>query len=93
MSRSRRPSKQAKNRTKSAPSRDFWGSVESVPDVVTPIRPSTDASALVRSLGTPPLAGHEVISEHYFRAVYDRASGLATAIAAGNGLLAGADDD
>ena len=92
MSRSRRPSKQSKNRAKAAPARDFWGSVESIPDVVTPIRPATDASALIRSLGTPPLAGHEVISEHYFRAVYDRAAGLATAIAAGNGLLATDDD-
>lgn len=90
MSRSRRPKQQTKQRTK-APARDFWGSTDSVPDVVSPIRPAADASALVRSLGTPPLAGHETISEHYFRAVYDRAAGLATAIAAGNGLLA--DDD
>jgi len=88
MSRSRRPSKQAKARGKAAPARDFWGSVDAVPDLVAPIRPATDASGLVRSLGAPPLAGHEVISEHYFRAVYDRAAGLATAIAAGNGLLA-----
>jgi len=93
MSRSRRPSKQAKTRGKTAPTRDFWGSVEAVPDVVTPVRPAADASALVRSLGPPPLAGHEVISEHYFRAVYDRAAGLATAIAAGNGLLAEPDSD
>ena len=92
MSRSRRPSKQAKARAKSQ-NRDFWGSIESVPDVVTPIRPAADPSALVRTLGQPPLASHEVIAEHYFRAVYDRAAGLATAIAAGNGLLADPSSD
>ena len=38
-------------------------------------------------------AGHEVIAEHYFRAVYDRSAGLAIALAAGNGLLADPSDD
>ncbi|MFN8052103.1 MAG: hypothetical protein U0Q22_11735 [Acidimicrobiales bacterium] len=93
MSRSRRPAKQTKNRGRAAAPRDFWGSAESVPDTVTPVRPAKDASALVRSLGAPPLAGHEVIAEHYFRAVYDRSAGLAVALAAGNGLLADANDD
>ena len=39
------------------------------------------------------LAGHEVIAEHYFRAVYDRAAMLATALAQTGGILADADDD
>ena len=95
MSRSRRPAKQTKNRgNRAAPVRDFWGSADSVPDVVTMVRPALDPSALVRSLGQPPLTSHEVIAEHYFRAVYDKGAGLAIALAAGSGLLAtGSPDD
>lgn len=89
MSRSRRPSKQSRQRNKGNANRDFWGSLESVPDVVTTVQPASDPSTLVRSLGQPPLAGHETIAEHYFRAVYDKAAGLAIALAAGSGLLAG----
>lgn len=95
MSRSRRPSKQTKGRgARPTVARDFWGDPESVPDVVTTVRPADDASTLVRSLGAPPLTGHEVIAEHYFRAVFDKASNLAVALAATSGLLDdGADDE
>ena len=51
------------------------------------MRPTPEASALVRSLGPPPLVGHDRAAEAYFAAVYDRAVGLATALAAANGLL------
>ena len=102
MSRSRRPSNQGRNSNNSnnsnnkaanrAPRRDFWG--ESLPAASESdrIRISPDPTALVRSLGTPPLAGREVISEHYFAAVYDKAAGLAYALAAADGLLDFGDD-
>jgi hypothetical protein len=51
------------------------------------LRITTDASAVVRSLGRPPLGGHEIAAEHYLRAVYDRAVNLATALAAVGDLI------
>jgi hypothetical protein len=42
---------------------------------------------VVRSLGPPPLPGHETAAEHYFGAVYERAVALAGALAAAGGLL------
>jgi len=75
------------------PTRDFWGTASADAgagadgDDVELIRPSTDAAAMVRSLGAPPLAGREVIAEHYFAAVYDKAAALAVALAATADLL------
>ena len=88
MSRSRRPQKSAKPKAaKPAAGRDFWGSQDAIADDVALIRPATDPSALIRSLGVPPLVGQEKVAEHYFRAVYDKAAGLAIALAAAGGLL------
>lgn len=69
--------------------RRFWGdpAAVSVQGPVPAVRPTPDASALVRSLGPPPLVGHDRAAEAYFAAVYERAVGLATALAAANGLL------
>ncbi len=69
-----------------APKRDFWGTVD--PDAEPPhlIRASADPTAMVNSLGAAPLPGREVIAEHYFAAVYDKASALAVALAATAGL-------
>jgi hypothetical protein len=68
--------------------RDFWGAddIEESPAAV--IRPIPDPTALVRSLGPPPLPGYETAAEHYFAAVYDKAATLAIALAAASGLLA-----
>lgn len=46
-----------------------------------------DPAAVPRSLGKPPLPGHEQIAEHYFAAVYDRAVATAGALAAVAGLI------
>jgi hypothetical protein len=59
---------------------------------VEPIRPASDPTALVRSLGQPPLHAHAVIAEHYMAAVVERAAQVATALAAAGGLLAGPGD-
>jgi len=48
----------------------------------------TDAPAAVpRSLGLPPLPGHEAVAEHYFTVVYERAVATAGALAAAGGLI------
>jgi hypothetical protein len=67
--------------------RRFWGDAAALEGPAPTVRPTPDAAALVRSLGPPPLVGHDRVAEAYFAAVYDRAVGLAAALAAANGLL------
>ena len=50
------------------------------------ITPGVDPTALVESLGPLPFPGAGV-AQHYFQAVYERAAGLAVALAAAAGLL------
>jgi hypothetical protein len=65
------------------PSRDFWGpdldpgAPEPAPEAV---HPADHPTALIRSLGTPPLPNAGV-AQHYFEAVYERAAALAIALA------------
>jgi hypothetical protein len=79
-------------RGKKPSARDFWGRDD--PDAEEPalIRPSDEPTAMIRSLGPPPLPGRETVSEHYFVAVYDKAASLAIALAAASGLLDMSDD-
>jgi hypothetical protein len=71
---------------------DLWRPVPelSLPD---PIVPVADPTALLRSLGDPPLQGQGAVAEHYLAAVVERAAGLAAALAASADLLADEDDD
>ena len=69
---------------------DLWRAVPAVPPPA-PIVPAARPSALVRSLGDPPLQGQGAVAEHYLAAVVERASGLAAALAAAGGLLGSAD--
>ena len=71
---------------------DFWRAMPE-PELPDDITPATDPTAVLRSLGTPPLPGQGGASEHYVAAVIERASGLATALAAAAGLLADDDED
>jgi hypothetical protein len=76
---------------------DLWRPVPPLPPP-PPITPASDPTALVRSLGDPPLPGSSAGAELAIAAVVDRAAGLATALAATGGLLAmddggDADDD
>jgi hypothetical protein len=61
------------------------------PDTPEPIRVSADPSALITSLGSPPLRGGSS-TEHYIAAVVERAAGLAAALAASADLLAEPDE-
>ncbi len=91
--RSTRSSPQQKRRQKGRGTKPgstgagFWGEPSKLPVSQPDIRITEDPSAAVRSLGPPPLPGHEAIAEHYFAAVYDRAVALAGALAAAGGLI------
>ena len=85
----RRPQQHQPPRNK-ARSLDLWRPVSPLPPV-EPIVPASDPTALLRSLGDPPLPGQ--VAEHYMAAVIDRAAILATALAASAGLLGEAGDD
>ncbi len=65
----------------------FWGDPSQLP-APQDVRITSDPGALPRSLGPPPLPGHEEIAEHFLAAVYDRAVTLAGALAAAGGLIA-----
>ena len=86
---SRRRSQHARTsaRTRSAPrrrvkpARDFWGIEHSKDPEPAPIRPTHDPTALIHSLGPPPLPNGSA-AHHYFDAIYERAATLAMALAA-----------
>lgn len=66
---------------------DLWRPVPSL-DEVAPIAPAPDPTALLRSLGDPPLQGQGAVAGHYLAAVVEEAARVATAIAAVSGVLA-----
>lgn len=68
-------------------SADFWGDPAKLPSSPTNVRMAAVPAAVPRSLGPPPLPGHEQIAEHYFAAIYDRAVTTAGALAAAGGLI------
>lgn len=85
-----RPTGGRKNRRRASPSEpgdDFWGERTTLPPAETDVRINDDPAAVPRSLGPPPLPGHETIAEHYFAAVYERAVATAGALAAAGGLI------
>jgi hypothetical protein len=88
--RRRRSSNRGGQRPSAAQIRDFWGDDDAEREsIVEPnrlITPGVDPTALVQSLGPLPFPGAGV-AQHYFTAVYERAAGLAVALAAAAGLL------
>lgn len=66
----------------------FWGDPAQLAELGSERATITaNPSAVVQSLGRPPLSGHQNAAEHYFVAVYDRAVNLAAALAAAGNLL------
>ena len=80
-----------KQRRQGRPINDLWAPRPAPPEPRR-IAPPRDATALVRSLGRPPLPG-QAAAEHYLAAVVNRAAGIATALAAAADVLATAQDD
>jgi hypothetical protein len=92
--RRRKPQARAARGRRPPSARDFWGvPLHDDDDEPELIRPSDDPTAMIRSLGPPPLPGRETVAEHYFAAVYDKAASLAIALAAASGLLDTSDED
>lgn len=82
-----RAPRRGRNRSKRSDPQAFWGDPEELPEPRSDVRMTDDPHAVPRSLGRPPLPGHEQIAEHYFAAVYDRAVATAGALAAAGGLI------
>lgn len=64
---------------------DFWR-IPPKAAPAPPIAPAADPTALLRSLGRPPLDQNG--ADRYLAAVAERAAGLATALAVAAGILA-----
>jgi hypothetical protein len=65
----------------------FWGDPADLPAARSDVRITDRPAAVPKSLGPPPLPGHEAVSEHYFGVVYDRAVMTGGALAAAGGLI------
>jgi hypothetical protein len=89
-SRRGNPQRRRNRGNKATPQQDpvlFWGDPSALPASQPDVRITDDPSAVPRSLGAPPLPGHEAIAEHYFRVVFERAVTTAGALAAAGGLI------
>ncbi len=65
---------------------DIWRDARPLPDV-EPVSPSNDPTALIRSLGEPPLADPEAVLLQY-ATVIERSATIAAALALSAGVLA-----
>ena len=64
---------------------DIWRDAGPLPDV-EPVRPSKDPTALMRSLGDPPVANAEAVLLQY-ATVIERSASIAAALALSAGVL------
>lgn len=71
---------------------DLWRPVPQLAEP-EPIATVGDPTAMLRSLGPPPLHGQGAAPEHYLAAVVERAAGLAVALAASSDLLTRPEED
>lgn len=85
--RRRKAPARPKPRRRPAPERDFWGSANADQNLVDVIRPADDPTAMISSLGPPPLPSGDTVAEQYFAVVYEKAAALAVALAAASDLL------
>lgn len=85
--RSRNSRSNKNNKGQSPSGAGFWGDAAKLPAPTRDVRITEEPAAVARSLGAPPLPGHENIAEHYFTVVYERAVQTAGALAAAGGLI------
>jgi len=71
--------------------RPFWGNAETAAGPEHAITPVTHPTALIDSLGVPPFPRADA-APHYFAAVYNRATGMALALAYAYGIVESDDD-
>ena len=89
---SRTPPRHSNQRRRAPTTRgatDVWQQPAPLPDL-EPVSPTSDATALLRSLGDLPLAGTTDVALH-FAIVVERTAALAAALAISADLLAGED--
>jgi len=77
---------QQRTKAKATKAVDLWRPVPAAP-VPDDITPAADPTAVLRSLGNPPLAGQGTMADRHFALVIARAAGVATALAAAADLL------
>lgn len=94
MSPARRRSnkRRGKSQSRTAPPAEFWRAAPEPPEPPD-ISPADDPTALLRSMGAPPLPGQQNFALPYFEAVAQRAAILASALAASADLLDDGSDD
>jgi hypothetical protein len=86
----KRGKKKQPRKTAIDPNRPLWenpAGEAAVRSIVGTVRLPQSPTALVRSLGPPPLGRFSDNAEHYYDAVYDKAQRFALAMAMANGLL------
>ncbi len=81
-----------RRRGKKPKAADLWKPVPPL-DPPAPIRRADDATAVVRSLGAPPLKGQGTLSEQHMAMVVDRAADAAVVLAHVAGLVAAPTDE
>lgn len=89
-----KPSPSRRRRGKKLKGADLWRPVAPLAPP-EPIRRTEDATAVLRSLGTPPLKGQGTLAEQHLALAVERAADMAMALALTAGLMAdaSADDD
>jgi len=90
MSENRRRRSRSNQRRKGSV-RPFWGDADTATGPEHAITPVTHPTALIDSLGVPPFPRAEA-APHYFAAVYNRATGMALALAHAYGIVAPDDE-
>src|SRR3546814_13567429 len=85
MSSSRKRSGRRRGGQKPKPT-DLWRPVPQLPDP-TPIRPVSDPTALIRSLGDPPLPGQAAAAHDYLSAGLESPAVLSSCLADKGALL------
>jgi hypothetical protein len=89
--RSRRPGGRSPSSRSSGPI-DIWRPAPELPEPA-PIVRANDPTALLRSLGEPPLWDKSAVAGQYLAAVVERAAALAAGMAASADLLVDPDAD
>jgi hypothetical protein len=90
MSENRRRRSRSGSRRKGSV-RPFWGDAYTAAGPEHAIAPVDHPTALIDSLGVPPLPRADA-APHYFAAVYNRATGMALALAHAYGIVETDDD-
>ena len=80
------------NQKKKGSVRPFWGDAETASGPGHAITPVVHPTALIDSLGVPPFPRADA-APHYFAAVYQRATGMALALALAYGIVESDDEE